>query len=577
MVAALAAGIVAFWRPAPLPETRVYRTSILPPAGASLAQLPHQRFALSSDGRRLAFAAATGGGLTQLWVQSLDGLSAQPLSGTEGAITPFWSPDSRFVGFYAGGRLKTIDASGGPPVIVADVPAGNPGATWNRDNVILFSATGEGSVIRRVSASGGTVSPATTLDKENGETQHWAPFFLPDGRHFLYVAIGTNSGSTAVNGIYVAALDSNERKLLVPGGASPRYAQGYLLFLREQTLMAQAFDVERFELRGDAVPIAEQVATGGLSGRMGAVSVSETGVLAYHSGAGGDLSQLVWFDRSGKQLGTVGDRGDYGDLELSPDRQRAVVSFSDAGANYDIWLFDLARGLRTRFTFDPANDLTPIWAPDGTAVIFSSARKGNIDLYRKASGGIGSEDMIQGDSATETPVSWSSDGRSILYVRTTATGGFDLWVLSFTGDRKPFPFMETPFNETVATFSPDGRWVAYVSNESGRNEVYVVPFPGPGGKWQVSTAGGNWPRWRRDGREVFYLAPDNRLMAAAVDGQGPAFDVGAVRPLFGTRARPNRRYMFDVSADGQRFLINTLVEQAVQPITLVVNWPALRK
>jgi eukaryotic-like serine/threonine-protein kinase len=574
--AAVVAGALAFVRAAPEPDSRVYRSSILPPAGASLAALPFQRFALSPDGRRLAFAAATGGGLNQLWVQSLDGLTPQSLPGTEGAATPFWSPDSRFIGFYAVGRLKTIDASGGPPLTVAEVGTGNPGATWNRDNVILFSGTGEGSAIRRVSASGGSVSAVTTVDKTNGEIQHWAPVFLPDGRHFLYVAIGTNSGGpTAVNGIYVAALDSNERKLLVAGGASPKYAQGYLLFLREQTLMAQAFDVDRLELTGDPVAIAEQVAIGGLSGRMGALTASENGVLAYQRATGGDLSQLAWFDRGGKPLGVVGDRGDYGDLELSPDGERAAVSFAVGDGNYDIWLFDLARGLRTRFTFDPSTDVNPIWSPDGAHVAFSSNRRGGGHLYQKASSGVGTEDVIQADpSAVEAPLGWSSDGQSILYARTTAAGvgSFDLWVLPLIGDRKPRPFTQTLFNETVGAFSPDGRLVAYVSSESGRNEVYVTPFPAPRGKWQISTTGGNWPRWRRDGRELFYLAPDNRLMAAEVNGAGSGFEVGAVRPLFQTQARINRRFMYDVSADGQRFLINTLVEQVVQPITLVVNW-----
>jgi serine/threonine protein kinase/Tol biopolymer transport system component len=581
VVAGAAVGLALYLRPTAVQDTRGYQSSILLPAGMNVASLPFQRFALSPDGRLLVFGARTRNEPPQLWVQPLDGLPPRELPGAVG-VTPFWSPDSRFVGFYAGLSLRTIAVAGGPPQTVADVSSGNPGATWNRDNVILFSATGEGSVIMRVSASGGTVSPVTALDRENGETQHWAPFFLPDGRHFLYVAIGTRSGGPAsVNGIYVAALDSNERKLLVAGGASPRYARGFLLFLRDQTLMAQPFDVEGLALGGDAVPAAEQVATGGLSGRMGAVTVSDNGVLAYQRGSRGDLSQLVWVDRTGQQLEALSDRGDYGDVTLSPDGRRAAVSFTDAaGNNRDIWLFDIPRGLRTRFTFDQAEEVSLIWSPDGGTVAFSSQRKGFPDVYGKSSGGGNIEDVLLAESGSEYPLSWSRDGRFLLYAfngRGSSPRNLDLWVLPLFGDRKPFPFMQTSFTESAAAFSPDSRWVAYASDESGRNEVYAAPFPGPGGKWQVSTTGGNWPRWRRDGREIFYMAPDNRLMVAAVDGQGSGFQISTVRPLFETRARINQRSMYDVSPDGQRFLINTIVEQAVQPITLVVNWPALLK
>jgi Tol biopolymer transport system component len=582
IVAGAAVGVALYLRPTAVQDTRVYQSSILPPAETSLATLPHQRFALSPDGRQLAFVASTRGGLeqlSQLWVQPLDGTPARMLPGTEGAFTPFWSPDSRFIGFYAGLSLKTIDVAGGPPQIVADVKSGNPGATWNRDNVILFSATGEGSAIKRVSASGGTVSPVTTLDTGSGETQHWAPFFLPDGRHFLYVAVGTSSGvPTSVNGIYAAALDSNERKLLVPGGASPRYAQGFLLFLRNQTLMAQPFDVARLELTGDAIQVAEQVATGGLSGRMGAVTVSDMGVLAYQRGAGGELSQLLWVDRTGRELETLGDPASYRDLALSPDGRRAAVSLPNAaGANHDIWLFDVARGLRTRLTFDQADEYGPIWSPDGGRIIFSSLRGGNPDLYQKSSSGVGTEEFLAeaASGGAEFAFSWSHDGRSLLFGRISSGSDIDLWLLPLLERRKPLPLIQTPFCECVAAFSPDGRWVAIVSDESGRNEVYVVPFSGPAAKTQVSTAGGNWPRWRRDGREIFYMAPDNRLMVAAVDRQRSELQISTPSPLFETRTRINQGY--GVAPDGQRFLINAIVDAAVQPITLIVNWPALLK
>jgi hypothetical protein len=489
-------------------------------------------------------------------------------------------------------KLKRIDAAGGTPLLLADGYGGTGGATWNRDGVILFAAFGDGNPIRRISASGGAPSPATTLSVDSGETRHAFPFFLPDGRHFLYLAIGSKTaGPNSPNGIYVAAVDSNERKLIVPGGSSPMYAQGCLFFLREQTLMAQPFNVESLELTGDAVPIAERVIVGGQTGTAGGFSVSETGALAYQTGSaevGGQVAstQLIWFDRSGKQIGVLGDRARAGDLELAPDGSRVAVSlFDPVQRARDIWLFDIARGLRTRFTFDPADELTAVWSPDGSRVVFNARRKGPLDLYQKASSGAGAEAELLTDGLDKHPMGWTPDGRFILYAVAAPKTGSDLWVLPLFGDQKPLPFLQTPFNESPGQFSPDGRWIAYSSDESGRYEVYVTPFPGPGGKWQVSTASGDWPRWRRDGKEIFYVAPaDNKLMAAAVNGRGSAFEVGAVRPLFDTRVagppsvRPGQGRMYDISPDGQRFLVNTVAEEAASaPITLVVNWPALLK
>jgi len=580
LAAVLGAGSGLYLQRAPA-DTRAYRSSILPPAGENV---PTRGFAVSPDGRRLTFVGENGGAIG-LWVQSLDGLVAQPLAGTEGAASPFWSSDSRFIGFFVGGKIKRVDSTGGPPVTLTDsVP--NPGATWNRDGTIVFASFRTGSPLRRVSASGGAASPVTTLNAENGETRHWFPFFLPDGRHFLYFAVGSKAGGpNSPNGIYVAALDSNERKLLVPGGSTAKYALGYLLFLREQTLMAQPFDVERLDLTGDAVPIAERVMTGGASGMAGSFSVSETGVLAYQTGpadTGGQAgapTHLVWFDRSGKQIGTLGDQARYGNLELTRDGGRVAVSLFDrARRGRDIWLFDIARDLRTHFTFDPSEELTSVWSPDASRVVFNANRKGHWDLYQKASSGAGTEEELLADSVDKVPFDWSPDGRFILFGVGAFQAGTDLWVLPLFGDRKAFPVLQTPFTEVPGRFSPDGRWIAYASNESGRGEVYVASFPGPGGKWQVSTAGGSWPRWRSDAKEIFYLAPDKKLMSAAVNGAGSAFEVGAVRPLFDTRALTigNTGFMYDVSPDGQRFLVNTLAEQAAPaPITLVVNWRAL--
>jgi Tol biopolymer transport system component len=590
VAAVLAVGSVLYLRRTPA-DTRIYRSSILPSPGARrpAGLVPSSRFALSPDGRRLAFVGTDAGGVTALWVQSLEGPAGQRLAGTEGALMPFWAPDSQFIGFLAGGKVKRIAAVGGPPVILADTSA-NAGATWNRDGVILF--TGAGSPIRRVSALGGAPSPVTTLNADAGERVHGFPFFLPDGRHFLYLAVGSKTGGpVSPNGIYVTALDSNERKLLVPGGSNAKYAEGYLLFLREQTLMAQPFDVERLELAGEAVPIAEHVTIGGIIGMAGGYSVSETGVLAYQTGpadVGGPAdtsTQLVLCDRTGKRIGALGDQARYGDLELAPDGERATVSLLDrARRTRDIWLVDIARGLTTRFTFDPAEERGSVWSPDGNRVVFNSDRKGRFDLYQKASSGAGAEEELLVDSRDKFPIDWSRDGRFILFGVGETGATSDLWVLPLFGDRKPFPFLQTPFGEVSGRFSADGRWIVYESDESGRSEVYVAPFPGrsetPGSKWQISTTGGTQPRWRKDGKEIFYLAPDKRLMAAAVNGQNSAFEVGAVRSLFDTRAPStiNPRSAYDVSPNGQRFLVNTLADDdAAAPITLVVNWPALLK
>lgn len=335
--------------------------------------------------------------------------------------------------------------------------------------------------------------------------------------------------------------------------------------------MAQPFDAQRFVLTGDSFPIAEEILRSATTPPYGVFSASENGVLAYQTGTSATGSQLTWFDRTGKQTGILGEPAAYGDLELSPDGKRASVSIpNQTGKGEDIWLYDVARGVKTRFTFG-SDQLNSLWSPDGSRIVFNSNRKGQLDLYQKASNGAGAEEGLLEDNLNKIPASWSPDGRLILYVVTSA-GPNALFVLPLSGDRKPVPFLKPQSNATFSQFSPDGRWVAYVSNESGRNEVYVAPFPGADGKWQISTAGGIRPRWRRDGSEIFYLAPDDKLMAALVNAKGSSFEVGAVKPLFQTRATATR-YSYDVSADGQRFLINTTPEQAASaPITIVVNW-----
>jgi eukaryotic-like serine/threonine-protein kinase len=561
-----------FWRP--LEDARAVRFLVSPPESWNLSsQLGPGGAApfpitVSPDGRQMAFLAASADGRTLLWVRSLDTLAAQSLAGTEGALSPFWSPDSRFLGFFAGEKLKRIEISGGPPLTLCDA-FDSLGGAWSQDGTIVFAAR-RPPVLQKVSASGGVPAAITSLGE--GEMAHGRPFFLPDGRHFFYRAYTSSQAGP----IYVASLDSAERKMVLNVDSSNvLYTQGHVLFLRETTLMAQPFDTGRLELTGEPFPVAEQIVLTSTFPPLGFFSASQNGVLAYQSGASAAGSQLAWFDRAGKQVGVLGDAAAYGDVELSPDGKRASVSIPSSGGRLDVWLYDVARGLRTRFTFDAANEAESIWSPDGSRVVFNSNRKGHYDLFQKASSGAGTEEVLLEDNFEKNPVSWSPDGRSILYRSTGGPTGNDLFVLPLSGDKKPAPFVNTQFMENYGQFSPDGRWVAYRSDESGRNEIYVAPFPGPGGKWQISTGGGDLPRWRRDGTEIFYLAPDNKLMAAAVNGKGPSFEIGAVKPLFEARPQTGQRYPYAVSADGQRFLIHTLPEQtASAPITVVLNWTA---
>ena len=550
-------------------ETNAVRFFVSPEEGWTLslrasaegaAQTP---IAVSPDGQRVALVAESRG-KTQIWLRSIDTLAAEPLAGTEGAFRPFWSPDSRFLGFFVDGTLKKIDVSGGPPITLCDAP-NQRGGTWGADGVIVFARNP--GPLQKVSAAGGVPTAATILDQ--GESNHGSPSFLPDGRHFLYRAADTNPGES----IYVGAVDSAERKLLLTAdAANAEYSQGHLLFFRETTLMAQPFDTGRLELAGEAFPIAEQVVATAGNVTYGFFSASNNGVLAYLAETGTTGSQLAWFDRAGKQIGVLGDTDEIADLELSPDGRRVSVSILDrARRTRDIWIYEVARGLKTRFTFDPAEERVSVWSPDSTRLVFNSGRKGHFDLYEKAASGAGTEEVLLADNTDKYPA-WSPDGRFMIYG--TIGNGADQFVLPLSRDRKPTPFLQTEFNENVGQFSPDGRWVVYRSDESGVAEIYVTSFPGPGGKWQVSNGGGNYPRWRSDGTEIFYLAPDNVLMVVAVDGRSPSFEVGPVKQLFQTRAR-SLRYPYAVSSNGQRFLINMYSEQTVSaPITVVLNWTA---
>jgi len=478
------------------------RSFILPPEKSSFnfGGINAGQVAVSPDGRRLAFVATTEERRSFLWVRPLDALTAQALAGTEGASYPFWSPNSRFLGFFSDGKLKRIEATGGPALTLCDAPSGR-GGTWNRDEVIVFAPATPGGLYR-ISASGGVASPVTKLSDMRGEYMHRWPSFLPDGRHFLYLAWGEGEAGA----VYAGSLERQESKLLLRERSNVAYSEGHILYVREGTLLAQQFDTERFETLGEAAPVAEQVQYADLQVR-GVFSVSENGVLAYQSGAAARGSQLAWLDRSGRSLGVLGDVASHVNPRLSPDGKRvAVTVINPETSRSDIWLYDLARGLKTRFTFNPAAERVAIWSPDGSRITFSSDRKGHFDIYQKDAAGVGSEKLLLESNTDKHPTSWSPDGKFILYHRLDPKTKVDLWVLPLSEGSKPFPFLQTEFTEFSGQFSPDGRWIAYTSDESQRNELYVAPFPGPGAKRRISTLGGQQPRWRADGRELFYLA-----------------------------------------------------------------------
>jgi serine/threonine protein kinase len=567
----LAGVSVVYFRERP-PESGAVRLSLAPPenAGFSLnAGVPG--FQVSPDGRQIVFAAAGSDSRSQLWLHSLDSAAARPLPGTETASSPFWSPDGKSIGFFAGAKLKRIDP-GSPTVVLADAPDARGGA-WNDDGVIVFAPNVSGP-LHRVHASGGAVSVVTALDAKGGEISHRFPWFLPDGQHFLYAA--SKAGATQVS-IRIGSFDSTEQNpTLQVADSFALYSQGYLLFLRNTTLMARQFDERRLVFAGEAVPAAEQIQTGSNTG-LGAFSVSANGVLLYAGRAAGDL-RLAWFDRTGRRLEVLGDPGDIRSIHSSPDGKKVAVSIADSSTT-DIWIYDVQRRVRTRFTFDPANDGNAVWSPNGHTIVFRSERKGPNNLYRRAADGSGGEQLLFADQFEKFPTSFSPDGKHLGYMTFgDPQTGADVWVLPDplgpAGVSKPFPFIRSEFWELDPQFSPDGKWIAYASNESGRWEVYIAPFPGPGGKRQVSAAGGRAHRWRRDGRELFYFGLDHRLMAVGIDGTRGSLEIGKTEALVGGLIA-DRGYLYDVSPDGQRLLAAVRPENPPQKLlTVVLNWTA---
>ena len=507
-----------------------------------------------------------------LWIYEPGSQEATNLARTEGASFPFWSPDGRSLGFFADGKLKKLNLDGGPVQTLCDASTGR-GGTWNKDGVILFTPSGTlGVGLYRISASGGTPTQVTVPDKTLNEDSNRWPLFLPDGIHYLYSAINL-SGRRDLYSIYVGSLNSNEKRLVVKAKGNGAYAApGYLLFYRDQTLFAQHFDTRKFELTGEPVPVLTEVQ---FFPRISEAvfAASTAGLLVAQRNADSGASQLLWFDRKGQQIGVALNPGIYGNIMLAPNGRAVASDTTDlASQNTDIWTYDLETRSAKRLTFDPAIDSLPVWSPDGSRTVFASNRELKFDLYLKDTNGAQEEKVIPQDGPDRFPTDWSRDGKYVLYGR-----GPDLWFLTFP-ELRATQFLKAASTLKTGRFSPDGKWVAYSSNESGRWEIYVTSFPEAHGKWQVSNTGGDQPRWRGDGKELFYLSTDSKIMAVVPVKTGSNFDAGTPTALFQANPREmvatSELFSYDVSNDGQKFLVNASLKTAMTPMSVVLNWSA---
>jgi eukaryotic-like serine/threonine-protein kinase len=550
-------------------------------AGYFYAQIPFtvESMAVAPDGRTLAVIGKLEPERAKaLWLYEVGSRRARSLPDTEDAIFPFWSPDGKSLGFFAEGKLKKLDTAGGPVQTICDAPSGR-GGTWNKDGVIIFTPSGQlGDGLYRVSANGGSVTRISMPDASRGEYSHRWPMFLPDQKHFLYLAASV-SGKTDPDAIYVGALNSNEKKFVIKATANAVYvAPGYILYYREKTLIAQRFDAAKLEVTGEAMPTLTDIA---YLPRIlhTAYAASDTGVLVAQSGSGVALSRLVWYDRKGNETGAASKPDVYSNIKLAPDGKTVALDKTDEESNNAyVWTYDIQRDAMKRLTFNPAIDAIPIWSPDGAHILFGSSRNQKFDLFVKNADGGQEEKLLDFDNSAKVdkyPSDWSRDGKYVLYMR-----GKELWAVTLP-ELKARLFLATPGIIRNAQFSPDGKWVAYASNESGKFEIYVTSFPAAQGKWQVSSAGGTQPRWRGDSKELFYIAADGKIMAVPVS-VGANFDAGAPAALFQAHAREllgtSEQVGYDVTKDGQLFLINTQVKNAdTHPMTVILNWDAEMK
>jgi serine/threonine protein kinase/Tol biopolymer transport system component len=533
--------------------------------------------AVSPNGEQVAFVA-TADGRPRLWLRSLHEITARPLPGTDFAAYPFWSPDSRSIGFFANQKLIRVDIAGGAVQSLTRVEVGL-GGTWTQDGAILFSAR-PASAILRIGENGGEVTPVTRVQAP--EVGHRFPHILPDGRHFMYFV----AGSSDAHGVYLGdTRGSDTRKLVAADSPATYLLPGYLLFVRQTTLYAQRFDPAALTVSGPLLAVAEHVVVDQAFGCPGVSTATNSDMVLYREIGGGVTKNYVWFNRTGEAVARFAESAniDLGHASLAPDGHRVAMALA-AGGNSDLWVLDTTRGTSERFTTDPGNDIFPVWSPDGSQIVFGSNRRGRgaPELYVKSTNTSGPEELLTSalSGHTAIPDDWSPDGRFVVFRDISPKGGYDLWALPVRPVGTPFPIVQTPFEEFGAQFSPNGKWIAYQSDESGTSEVYVQPFPGPGRRTQISPSGGSQVRWNRNGRELFYVAQDGRLMSVRIDAapDGTTLDVGVPIPLFATRmvgalpGQGNHRQQYMVAPDGERFLVHSVVAEDTSPIIVVLNW-----
>ena len=568
-LAVIAVGVLALRPEAPTP---ILKATIPPPenTGFHLNGLTPGPAVISPDGSKIAFSATDSDGQVRLYVRSLDASQAHLLSGTEGAQYPFWSPDSRWVGYFTqvDGTLKKIDSAGGPPMTLCEAADGK-GGTWNREGVILFTPD-SGSPIYRVSAAGGESVAVTEIDEEL-HNSHRHPRFLPDGQRFLFMARGDGAKPSAV---LVGSLEGDAPRQVVESPIQAEFTSGHLLFVRDSTLMARPFDSEALEFTDEAIPLAEDVLR--ISAASLAVfSSSENGNLLYQTGSAVAGTTIEWRDRNGQVAGSLGEPAVVRVAMISPDDTMAAVVQAEESGAYDLWLQDIERDLRTRFTFDPGVEFWPVWSHDNQYLYFYSDREGTGDIYRKAVGGVGDVELIYSSERDKFPSSVSPDGRYLAYSVTNPDTQLDLFVLPLEEGAEPIAFRQTEYSEGVGMISPDGRWIAYGSNESGDWQTYVSTFPEPGRRWQVSTNPASYAFWRADGRELIYAELTGDLVSVEVDPTGETFQIGQSQPLFSIAPSTAGGAWFSLTSDAERILVvPSQSQQGDNLLNLVINWPA---
>jgi DNA-binding winged helix-turn-helix (wHTH) protein/Tol biopolymer transport system component len=528
---------------------------------------------ISPDGRHIAFVAESADGYRRVWLRDLDSMAAAPLSWTESVSAlspPFWSPDARALGVFADGKLKRVDLGGGPATVLCDAPDAR-GGTWSPSGIIVFAPVPGGGLFRVDAARGGVAQPVTT---PRGEHDHRWPAFLPDGHHLLYVATADRRQDERVVLIDLSAPETAAR-VVADGSTNAAYASGYLLFTRGTALLAQPFDAARFTLTGTAAVVAERVAYS-TSMRYGAFSASETGVLTYRTGRARN-TQLLWYRRDGQVLGSVGPPGEQTDVAVAPDQISVAFRRVDAYTHRtELWIRRTDRAAM-RLAVGHGHAGTPLWSPDGLHVVYGSNMSGSADnppgLFRVSASGQGTDERMLTVRSMARPTSWSPDGRSLVFEDQDPVTKLDLWVVPVVGKPEPMPLVRSPGNDAQGQVSPDGRWLAFTSDESGKAEVYVQAFPAATERWQVSTSGGTHPRWRRDGRELFYVGPDQMLMAVRMSVANQGLDFGTRLPLFKLPPNPaDIVQAYTAAPDGQRFLVNAMISGRSDEWVIVVNW-----